>query len=190
MTIPAAHPEAGPMHGSCAECVTTAPSPTTEETTGRTYARSLQRLAAELARTPRRRCLSRHRTPSSRHVLAAQLSVGASALVRCWAQLALANEWALDGEAHGARSELDCAAYDADQALTSPSSPRWTTWTAGSPPPAGRCCASSAGGRTPRRRSSARRETAESGSSRAAPAMNGSRAQQLDERLRHDPDPG
>jgi hypothetical protein len=55
-----------------------------------------------------------------RHILAAQSVVGASAFARCWAHLALANEWALDGEGHGAHIDLDCAAYDADHALPSP----------------------------------------------------------------------
>jgi phage tail protein X len=55
-----------------------------------------------------------------RHVLAAQSLAGPSAFARCWAHLALANEWALDGEGHGALLELDCAASDADRALSSP----------------------------------------------------------------------
>jgi hypothetical protein len=57
---------------------------------------------------------------ATRHVLAAQSLAGTSAFVRCWAHLALANEWALDGEGHGALIELDCAAYDADHTLPSP----------------------------------------------------------------------
>jgi hypothetical protein len=36
------------------------------------------------------------------------------------AHLALANEWALDGEGHGALIDLDCATYDADHVLSSP----------------------------------------------------------------------
>jgi hypothetical protein len=55
-----------------------------------------------------------------RHVLAAQSVAGASAFMRCWAHLVLANEWALDGEGHGALIELDCAAHDAEHALPSP----------------------------------------------------------------------
>jgi hypothetical protein len=54
------------------------------------------------------------------HVLAAQSVAGPSAFARCWAHLALANEWALDNEGHGALLELDCAAADADHALPSP----------------------------------------------------------------------
>jgi hypothetical protein len=55
-----------------------------------------------------------------RHILAAQSVVGASAFARCWAHLALANEWALDGEGHGALIDVDCAAHDADHALPPP----------------------------------------------------------------------
>jgi hypothetical protein len=55
-----------------------------------------------------------------RHILAAQSVVGASAFARCWAHLALANEWALGAEGHGALIDLDCAARDADHALSSP----------------------------------------------------------------------
>jgi hypothetical protein len=57
---------------------------------------------------------------TTRHVLAAQSVAGASAFARCWAHLALANQWALDGEGHGALIEIECAASDADHALSSP----------------------------------------------------------------------
>jgi hypothetical protein len=85
-----------------------------------------------------------------RHILAAQSVVGASAFARCWAHLALANEWALDGEATG-RSSTSTAPPTTPTTRSLRRSPRrWKMSAPGSPAAAAPSCASWAGGRTPR----------------------------------------